>query len=147
MASSPGVVCSPEIIRKPSGWKRRWEALNASLSGVTDTLVDRHAQILLGLTSEAPFVEPVFWQAKEGHVIAMDWCEGFMDAVALRPKKWLRLTESGTGGRLITPIMVHMIDQNGDSVLRIPQEDLDSALAEAADKIPGVAVGIYQFWQ
>ena len=43
--------------------------------------------------------------------------------------------------------MVHMIDQNGDSVLRIPQEDLDSALAEAADKIPGVAVGIFQFWQ
>lgn len=142
-----GVVCSPEIIPQAEWLEKALGSSERVPEWVTDTLVDRHAQILLGLTSEAPFVEPVFWQAKEGHVIAMDWCEGFMDAVALRPKKWLRLTESGTGGRLITPIMVHMIDQNGDSVLRIPQEDLDSALAEAADKIPGVAVGIFQFWQ
>ena len=40
-----------------------------------------------------------------------------MDAVALRPKEWLRLTESGTDGHLVAPIMVHLLDDNGNSVM------------------------------
>ena len=56
-----------------------------------------------------------------------------MQAVALRPKEWLRLTESGTDGHLVAPIMVHLLDDNGNSVMGIPQEELDQVLAEAAD--------------
>ena len=77
----------------------------------------------------------------------MDWCEGFMQAVALRPKEWLRLTESGTDGHLVAPIMVHLLDDNGNSVMGIPQEELDQVLAEAADAIPETVTGIFQFWR
>jgi yecA family protein len=102
--------------------------------------------IIQGLTFDPAEVEPIFWQAQEGHVIAMDWCEGFMQAVALRPKQWLKLTESGTGGQLITPMMVRLLDDNGNSVMGIPQEQLDQALEQAAEKIPDSVVAIYRFW-
>lgn len=79
-------------------------------------------------------------------MIAMDWCEGFMDAVKLRSKDWLRLTESGTGGQLITPMMVHLLDDEGNSVMGIPQEELDKTLAKAAEQIPQSVVAIHRFW-
>lgn len=69
-----------------------------------------------------------------------------MQAVSLRPKDWLRLTESGIGGQLITPMMVHLLDENGNSVMGIPQEDLDQSLDEAAEQIPLSVVAIHQFW-
>jgi uncharacterized protein len=89
----------------------------------------------------------IFWEAKEGHVIAMDSCEGFMDAVLLRHMEWLRLTESGTSGHLMTPILCHLIDENGNSVIGIRREDLFDALEQAAEDIPDALVGVYAFWQ
>ena len=108
---------------------------------------DIHDNIVAGLALDDPEVEPIFWEAKEGHVIAMDWCEGFMDAVALRPKEWLRLTESGTSGHLMTPILCHLIDENGNSVMGIKREDLFDALGQAAENIPDAVTAIHQFWQ
>ena len=69
-----------------------------------------------------------------------------MDAVSLRPKEWLRLTESGTSGHLMTPILCHLIDENGNSVMGIRKEDLFDTLAQAAEDIPDAVTGIYQFW-
>jgi uncharacterized protein len=114
---------------------------------ILEIIVDLYENILDGLTLPEPEVEPIFWEAKAGHVIAMDWCEGFMDAVALRPKEWLRLTESGSDGGLVTPIMVHMMDDNGQSVMGIPHEQLQQVLGEAADAIPETVTGIFQFWR
>jgi uncharacterized protein len=53
--------------------------------------------ILEGLAMEPPEMDPVFWQAKEGHVIAMDWCEGFMEAVQLRQDAWEEFTSTDEG--------------------------------------------------
>lgn len=55
-------------------------------SWVLEEIATIYVTIIDGLTSDPPEVEPIFWQAKDGHVIAMDWCEGFMDAVKLRRK-------------------------------------------------------------
>ena len=44
------------------------------------------------------------------------------------------------------PIMVHILDENGNSVLGIPQEDLDQTLGEAAEQIPEAVVAIHRFW-
>ena len=142
-----GTVCSPVPV--PS---KEWlpAALGRSPDDVPDWVLQSimmiHDSIVQGLNFDPPEVEPIFWKAREGHVIAMDWCEGFMQAVSLRPKQWLRLTESGTGGQLITPIMVHLLDVNGNSVMGIPQEKLDETLALAAEKIPKSVVAIYRFW-
>ncbi|MGI3183869.1 YecA family protein [Nioella aestuarii] len=142
-----GIACSPVLISAE-------EWVSVALGGdpndvpawVLKMITMLYVDIVEGLCSDPPEVEPIFWEAKEGHVIAMDWCEGFMDAVALRPKEWLRLTESGTHGFLMTPILCHLIDENGNSVLGIPQEKLDESLALAAQDIPSAIVGIHQFW-
>jgi len=42
--------------------------------------------------------------------------------------------------------MVHLLDNNGDSVMGIPQEELDETLAQAAEYIPKSVVAIYRFW-
>lgn len=143
-----GVVCSPVTI-PVAEWMTK--ALGGSAgkvpAWVAEAVGSRYIEILDGLMLSPPQVDPVFWEAKEGHVIAMDWCEGFMEAVGLRPKEWLRLTESGSSGHLVTPILVHLLDNDGNSVLGIPQEALDAALDVAAEAIPEVVVDIYAFWQ
>ena len=95
-----GIVCSPvaipqaEWLRKAMGgpFDKVPPAIRQSITDIYDNIVE-------GLALEEPEVEPIFWEAKEGHVIAMDWCEGFMVAAALRPKEWLRLTESAEVSR------------------------------------------------
>ena len=142
-----GIACSPVMISAE-------EWVPVALGGDPDDvpswvlrmISSLYVDIVEGLCSEAPEVEPIFWEANEGHVIAMDGCEGFMQAVSLRPKEWLRLTESGTHGFLMTPILCHLLDENGNSLLGIPQEKLDASLAKAAEDIPSAIVGIHQFW-
>lgn len=57
------------------------------------------------------------------------------------------ITESGTAGRLLIPILVHLIDETGNSVMGIPQEEFGDTLDAAAEEIPGAVVGIYKFWR
>ncbi len=126
-------------------------ALGGHVEGVPDWVIEAiitlYSEISISLSDEPPEVEPMFWQAKEGHVIAMDWCEGFMQAVSLRPKEWLRLTESGSHGAFVTPIMLHLFDDTGNSMMGIPQEQLDATLDAAAEEIPNAVVAIHRFWR
>jgi uncharacterized protein len=143
-----GVVCSAVPIPQDEWLSAAMGERATKLpTHILEIIIDLHDTILDGLTLPEPEVEPIFWEANAGHVIAMDWCEGFMDAVALRPKEWLRLTESGSDGGLVTPIMVHMMDDNGQSVMGIPHEQLQQVLGEAADAIPETVTGIFQFWR
>jgi uncharacterized protein len=143
-----GVVCSPvEISKREWLSKAMGGPFNKISPAILQSITDIYDNIVGGLALDEPEVEPIFWQDKEGHVIAMDWCEGFMDAVSLRPKEWLRLTESGTSGHLMMPILCYLIDENGNSVLGIRQEDLDATLAQAAEDIPAAVTEIYQFWK
>jgi uncharacterized protein len=143
-----GVACSPVTIPVVE-WMAK--ALGGSVGRVPDWVPDiigsRFVEILDGLMLSPPSVEPIFWEAKEGHVIAMDWCEGFMEAIGLRPRDWLQLTESGNAGQLVTPILAHLLDDDGNSILGIPQTDLDEALDAAAETIPEVVGEIFRFWQ
>lgn len=66
--------------------------------------------------------------------------------MSLRAKEWLKLTDSGIGGQMITPMMVHLLDENGNSVMGISQEDLDRTLDQAAKQIPDSVVAIHRFW-
>ena len=143
-----GVICSPSPV-STNVW------ITAGLGSepkevptwVINTITDRYMEIAQGLAHDPQVVEPIFWQAKEGHVIAMDWCEGFMTAVNLNPKVWLRLSESGTDGHLMTPILLHMIDERGNSMMGITQEKLDKALDQAAEVIPENVARIYSYWK
>jgi len=143
-----GIACSPVLIPAVEWMSKALGANPETLPDwVNQTVAELYMAIGEGLMATPANVEPIFWQAKEGHVIAMDWCEGFMDAVALRPKHWLRLTESDLEGSLMAPIMAHMLDDEGNSILGIPHNKLDVALAEAAKVIPDAVVGIFRFWK
>ena len=138
-----GVACSPGLVSS-----HEW--MPVALGGppedvpewALEDIASRYMDICGGLISEPPKVEPIFWRAKEGHVIAMDWCEGFMQAVRLRPGYWQPLMDTEEGAELMFPILVHILDENGNSPYGVAQEDLDQTLDEAAGAIPKVAPAI-----
>ena len=68
-----------------------------------------------------PKIEPVFWESKEGHVIAMDWCEGFMEAVKLRAEEWEAFMKTEEGAEMMMPILVQLINENGSMFGIVPQ--------------------------
>ena len=143
-----GIICSPVSI-PITEWLPR--ALGAPEFGVpreiVDLIIGRHNEIATGLTRTPPILEPVFWEAKEGHVIAMDWCEGFMDALHLREREWEPLLKSEEGLELMFPILAHLIDDEGKSLVGAKQEQLDALLDAAAERIPDVVPEIYGFWR
>ena len=89
-------------------------------------------------------LDPLFWEKEDGTLIAMDWCEGFMRAVKMRPERWEAFAQTDTGAKLMLPILVHMIDDRGKSEMGVPQEELTSTLDAAAEAIPTVVPAIYQ---
>ncbi len=73
----------------------------------------------------------------------MDWCEGFMDAVKMRPERWDAFIQTDRGSKLMLPILVHLIDDDGNSEMGIPQEELDATLDTAAETLPTAVPAIY----
>ena len=138
-----GIACSPEPI--PSD-----EWLNVAL-GDPDAVPVAHKHsvealyedTLSRLKNDQP-LEPVFWEKPDGTVIAMDWCEGFMDAVKLRHERWDAFAQTDTGARLMLPNLVHMIDDQGNSMMGVPPEELDETLDTAAEAIPMAVPAIYR---
>ncbi len=104
-----GVICSPVKISLDE-----WLPLAVGTAPtevprwVVDDITDLYMGIATDLMAEPPFVDPIFWLAKNGQVIAKDWCEGFTQAIALRPKEWQRITESDTHGHLLALIVCHL---------------------------------------
>lgn len=137
-----GVVCTPEPMNE---WL---EIALGTTQGVPSEIiriiVARFEEIDEHLEANLSPAEPVFWEAKKGHVIAMDWCTGFMDAVKRQPDVWSWFTSTPNGAKLMTPILVHMIDEEGKSMFQIPQEELDEALGTAAKAIPNALPAIYR---
>ena len=140
-----GIACSPEFI--PS---HDWMpvALGGAPQDVPDWVIEAialiYANICEGLMADLPEIEPIFWQAKEGHVIAMDWCEGFMAAVNLKAKAWRAFMQSDEGMALMTPILVHMMDETGDSQVGLSQTEIDATLDWAAEAIPSAVPAIFR---
>ena len=86
-----GIICSPELI-PPSKWLPViWGGEQAGQKNATTAewaiqeVFTRYNEIVDCLNSEPAFIEPIFWHAKEGHVIAMDWCEGVHGRIQSAP--------------------------------------------------------------
>jgi uncharacterized protein len=47
----------------------------------------------------------------------------------------------------MTPILLHMTDEQGNSIMGITQEKLDKALDKAAEVIPETVARIYSYWK
>jgi len=139
-----GVACSPAPI--PT---EEWlQVAFGEKDTVPDTIVAlveaKLANIQEILASQSAPIEPVLWLAPEGHTIAMDWCEGFMEAVKLRPEKWDAFMKTDRGAELMMPILVHMFDENGNSLFGLAQEEIDDTLDAASEAIPSAVPAIYK---
>lgn len=112
-----GVICAPNLI-PPREWLP--VALRTSKIDIPSEMLgltmQRYNEIAAALNNQPSLLEPVFWQAKEGHVIAMDWCEGFMEAVALRKAQWDVLIATKQGRKWMQPIVSHLFDETGASL-------------------------------
>ncbi|MFG5382627.1 hypothetical protein [Yoonia sp. R2-816] len=58
-----------------------------------------------------------------------------MEAVQLNTTLWDAFGQTAIGAKLMMPILVHMFDENGKSVLGMAQGDIDETLDIAADAI------------
>jgi uncharacterized protein len=110
-------------------------------------IMQRHNEIVAALNNQPPILEPVFWQAKEGHVIAMDWCEGFMDAVVLRKAEWDAFITTKQGRKWMQPIVSHLFDEADVSLSGVSERELDAHLDLAAENIPKTVPLIFAYWQ
>jgi uncharacterized protein len=148
-----GVICSPKLI-PPSKWLPViWgsdETMHEdakTTAWVIQEIFVRYNEIVECLNSEPAFIEPIFWQAKEGHVIAMDWCEGFMDAYELQSDQWNELLQTDLGMDWLHPIMAHLFDEDGQSLVGAKETEIDALLEQSAEKISETVPRIFAYWQ
>jgi uncharacterized protein len=138
-----GIACSPEEVPEEEWLNHALGSAEETPGAIVELVHDMLGDIIERLVHSGP-LDPLFWEKQDGTVIAMDWCEGFMDAVKMRPERWDAFAQTDGGSKLMLPILVHMIDDNGKSEFGIPPEDLDETLAAAAEAIPTVVPAIYQ---
>lgn len=148
-----GILCSPDLIM-PSEWlpivwggsEPNADDLDEHIWAIQEVLT-RYNEIAAALNNEPPFLEPIFWQAEEGHVIAMDWCEGFMQALNLRSEQWDELMQTEQGREWMFPVVAHLLDEGGNSLVGAKQEVLDALLDRASEQIPETIPHIFTYWK
>src|SRR5215213_5703816 len=93
-----GIAIGPEVVM-PSEWLPQvWggdEPVfddHVQASAILGTIMDRYNMILRDTAAGA--FGPIFWENADGTVIAVDWAEGFLHAVALRVDAWKLLMRS-----------------------------------------------------
>lgn len=104
--------------------------------------MERYNEIVCGFQERPPFFDPVFWETKDGLIIAADWAEGFNDAIELRRNSWQPLYEGKSGLKLLRPIMILCGKQNTG----LDREIEAQLMAEATDELPASVIAIHEFW-
>ena len=69
----------------------------------------------------------------DDNAIATDWCEGFMDAFALRGDNWDELMRTEQGRDWMFPILAHLFGEDGKSLVGATEEQMDALLGNAKD--------------
>ncbi|WP_457938831.1 YecA/YgfB family protein [Mesorhizobium sp. 10J20-29] len=148
-----GIVCSPELIM-PSEWLPVvWGGTEPDVSDIDthiwamQAVLERYNEIASELNGEPPAIEPLFWEAPEGHAIAMDWCEGFMQALALRRELWAELLETEQGRDWMFPVFAHLFDEDGKSLVGAQEKVMDALLDTASRRIPETVPNVFTYWK
>jgi uncharacterized protein len=146
-----GIAIGPELMR-PSEWLPLiWGDAAPEFAGLDEansilgSLMARYNEILRDIADDA--LAPIFWTDRNGAIIAMDWAEGFLQAIMLRPDAWEPLFRSRQDGKLLFPILSLCCDENGDSLLGLPPEAEDRIVPQAPELIPVCVIGIATYWR
>lgn len=146
-----GIAVGPELVM-PSEWLPVvWgdpepafadgEDAQAAIGGIFSRYNEILREIDLGV------FRPIFWMDADGTAIAVDWAEGFLLAIGLRPQAWKPLLQSEREFQILVPILTLCGDENGDPVLDLSRKIEDEACAMAADLVPPSVVKIAEFWK
>ena len=138
-----GIACGPEKVPEDEWLNHALGSVEETPDAIVELVYDMLQDIIERLVHSRP-LDPLFWEKPDGTVIAMDWCEGFMDAVKMRPERWNAFAQTDTGSKLMLPILVHLIDERGDSEFGIPPEELEETLDTAAEAIPTIVPAIFR---
>ena len=147
-----GIAVGPELIL-PSEWLSViWGGdepvfdTESEMRTVVGTIMGRYNEIVACINADPEALEPIFWEGPQGEVVASDWANGFLDAVALRPKAWEPLITHHRAGIMMMPILL----LNGDATFDAGPDgpvDRDAFLAEVPDIVPACVAGIHEFWR
>lgn len=107
----------------------------------------RYSAIVHALANDPAAFDPVFWEMEDGTVVVSDWCEGFADAMRLRPEAWQPMLEVEDTRDLINPILVFVMDEDGDSFIDRMQDDDEDFEREMAELIKPSVVAIDGYWK
>jgi uncharacterized protein len=114
---------------------------------VHDAIIGRYEEIVADVKDDT--VQPILWRPRDGTVIASDWAEGFVEAMAFRPRKWERLAKSDASV-LLMPIMLLLSDEMADTdellVDLSPGEKIE-VKEEAAANLDMTVSAIANYWQ
>jgi uncharacterized protein len=144
-----GIVIGPELIR-PSEWLPViWGGETPELENKSETqtilgtIMGRYNEIVARINNDADEFDLVFEEGPEGEVIASEWADGLLAAVALRPKAWKALMDSHDGWKLMVPFLLLSGDLKAESAVA----DEHELLAEMPEMIPACIKGISKFWK
>jgi uncharacterized protein len=146
-----GLAIGPILVR-PSEWlpliwggdAPEFADLDEANAILADIMA-RYNDIIGEIANDA--LAPIFWAHRNGTVIAVDWAEGFVQAIKLRADAWKPLFTSNRAGKLLLPILSLCRDPDGNSLLGLPPDAEDHIADQVAELIPDCVLGIAAYWR
>jgi uncharacterized protein len=146
-----GIAVGPELVL-PSEWLPLvWGgdapefADESEARVILGAVMGRYNEILHRIATGT--VDPIFWEDRDGTIIALDWAEGFLQAIMLRADAWGPLFKSKRDGQLLFPILALCSDEDDESLLGLPPDEEDRIIDEAAEFIPACVLAIAAHWR
>ncbi len=107
----------------------------------------RYNEIAQSLAKIPPEIDPIFWESKDGLVVAGDWAEGFLDAMDLRSREWMEMLEDEEEGIPLLPVIALAGDENEGIALAGGVEELEKLRTKASVLIPTYVIKIDAYWK
>ena len=70
-----------------------------------------------------------------------------MDAYELQSDQWHELLLTDLGMEWMHPIMAHLFDEDGQSLVDAKETEIDALLEQSAKQIPETVPHIFAYWQ
>jgi uncharacterized protein len=115
----------------------------AQAQAVLGAIMGRYNEIVRQIDEEMP--QPILWRFDET-VIAADWAYGFAQAIALRPRPWMKIVKSDAG-MLLVPIMMLSEAEALFDDLDLDIEEEDEAVDDAIAILPATILAIADYWR
>ena len=148
IAVGPEMIMPKEWLPKILGSKPPKFSSVKEAEEIMGMIMARYNEILRQVAEGPESFEPIFWENKQGQLVADDWAQGFLDAFAMRRSAWDPLLNSDEHHHLFIPIGIHMFDDQGKPLVDIENDEANRTIFNNAPHlIPECVVAIDRFWK